>query len=67
MIERFSFDNTGDLTSYAPRFGTFNAFLHIPCIIRFGNPKPFKGYFMPSICRKQYMQLKTFVNLRFER
>ncbi len=60
-------ENTGDLTSYVPRFGTFNKFLYIPCVIRFGNPKPFKGYFKHSICRKQFMQLKMFVNLRFKR
>lgn len=64
---RVSIDNAGDLTSYVPRFGTFNQFLHIPCVIRFGNSKPFKGYFKPILFRKQFMQLKRFVNLRFER
>lgn len=60
-------DNADDLTSYVPRFGTFNLFLHIPCIIQFGNPKPFKGYFKPIFYRRCFMHLKTFVNLRFER
>lgn len=71
MLDDFSFklnrDNTGDLSSFAPRFGVFNESLALPLEKLFINPKSFKGYFKPIFHRRCFMCLKRFVNLRFKR